>query len=97
MACRVDLRDLPPNPSWYEREMAFKKMFTAFKKAVADAGILHDYKEREHYETPGQLRRRKRREAENQRMKDKLRENFPDRRRAKKNDKKAKGKVKNDG
>ena len=35
MVCRVDLRDLPPNPSWYEREIAFKKMFTAFKKAVA--------------------------------------------------------------
>ena len=44
MACKVELRDLPPNPSWYEREIAFKKMFTAFKKSVAEAGILHDYK-----------------------------------------------------
>ena len=65
-------------------------MFTAFKKSVAEAGILHDYKEREYYETEGQLRRRKKREAENQRLKEKLRENFPERRKAKKNDKKAK-------
>lgn len=95
MACKVELRDLPSNPSWYEREIAFKKMFTAFKKAVAEAGILHDYKEREYYETEGQLRRRKRREAENQRLKEKLRENFPERKKPKK-DKKAKPKVKND-
>lgn len=95
MACRVELRDLPSNPSWYEREIAFKKMFTAFKKAVADAGILHDYKEREYYETEGQIRRRKKREAENQRLKEKLRENFPERKKPKK-DKKSKPKVKND-
>jgi ribosomal protein S21 len=86
MACRVELRDLSPNPSWHEREIAFKKMFTAFKKAVAEAGILHDYKEREFYESPGQGRRRKKREAENQRLKEKLRENFPERKRAKKDD-----------
>ena len=91
MACRVELRDLPPNPSWYEKEIAFKKMFSAFKKAVAEAGILHDYKEREFYETPGQQCRRKKREAENQRMKEKLRENFPERRKVKKIDKKVKG------
>jgi ribosomal protein S21 len=84
MACRVELRDLPPNPSWYERDIAFKKMFTAFKKQVAEAGILHAYKEREFYESPGQIRRRKRREADNQRIKDKLRENFPERKKPKK-------------
>ena len=92
MACKVELRDLPHNPSWYDREIAFKKMFTAFKKAVAEAGILHDYKEREYYETEGQLRRRKKREAQNQRLKEKLRENFPERKKPKKN----KPKVKND-
>lgn len=90
MACRVELRDLSPNPSWYEREIAFKKMHTAFKKQVAEAGILHRYKELEYYESPGQSRRRKRREAENQRMKERLRENFPERRRAKKEPKKKK-------
>lgn len=92
MACKVELRDLPNNPSWYEREVAFKKMFTAFKKAVAEAGILHDYKQREYYETPGEERRRKKREAENVRMKEKLRENFPERRKTKKVEKKDKKK-----
>ncbi len=97
MACKVELRDLPSNPSWYEREIAFKKMFTAFKKQVAEAGILHDYKGREYYETEGQIRRRKKREADNQRLKEKLRENFPERRKPKKSDnKKTKSKVKND-
>lgn len=96
MACRVELRDLPPNPSWYEREIAFKKMFSAFKKSVAEAGILHAYKQREFYETPGQIKRRKKREAQNQRMKEKLRENFPERKRSKRNDKKN-SRVRNDG
>jgi ribosomal protein S21 len=88
MACKVELRDLPMNPSWYEKEIAFKKMFTAFKKQVAEAGILHDFKKREYYETPGQIRRRKSREAENVRLKEKLRENFPERRKPKKSDNK---------
>jgi ribosomal protein S21 len=92
MACKVELRDLPHNPSWYEREVAFKKMFTAFKKAVAEAGILHDYKQREYYETPGEEKRRKKREAENVRLKEKLRENFPERRKVKKTEKKQKSK-----
>jgi ribosomal protein S21 len=97
MACRVELRDLPYNASWQEREVAFKKIFSIFKKQVAEAGILHDYKGREYYETEGQIRRRKKREADNQRLKEKLRENFPERRKPKKSDnKKAKSKVKND-
>ena len=88
MACRVELRDLSPHASWHEREIAFKKMHTAFKKQVAEASILHAYKEREYYESPGQSRRRKRREAENQRLKEKLRENFPERKKPKKDNKK---------
>ena len=83
MACKVELRDLPPNPSWYEREIAFKKMFTAFKKNVADAGILHQYKQHEFYESPSEKRRRKKKESDNQRLKAKLRENFPERRKSK--------------
>lgn len=74
---KVYLRDLSPNASWQDKEYAFKKMFSAFKKMVADAGILHKYKMREFYESPGEKRRRKSKEAANQRFKDKLRENFP--------------------
>lgn len=78
MACRVELRDLPHNASWHERDIAFKKMHSIFKKRVAEAGILHEYKLHEYYESPGEKKRRKRKEAANQRLKAKIRENFPD-------------------
>jgi ribosomal protein S21 len=83
MACvraRVELRDLPANPTTQDKAFAFKKMFASFKKQVADAGILQLYKQHEYYESPGEKRRRKQKESRNQRMKQKLRENFPERR-----------------
>jgi ribosomal protein S21 len=81
---RVEARDLHPNCSSYEREIAFKRLFATFKKAVTDAGILHDYKEHEFYESEGRKKRKKKREAEVQRLKFKLRENFPNRKTDKK-------------
>lgn len=78
---RVELRHLPSNASSFEREIAFKKMFSTFKKHVADAGVLHDFKRHEFYESPGEKRKRKKREAQNQRLKQNLRESFPERRR----------------
>jgi ribosomal protein S21 len=77
---RAELRDLPHNASYQEREIAFRKMFTAFKKQCTEAGILHQYKQHEYYESPGEKNRRKKRESEVQRLKNKLRENFPERR-----------------
>lgn len=79
MACKVELRDLPPNATWQEKEIAFKKMFTIFKKQVAEAGIMQLYKKHESYESPGEKKRRKRKESANQRLKAKLRESFPER------------------
>jgi ribosomal protein S21 len=79
MACRVESREVSANASWQEKEAAFRKMFIQFKRSVADAGILHEYKKHEYYESPGQKRRRKRKESENQRLKNKLRESFPER------------------
>jgi ribosomal protein S21 len=75
---RAELKDVPPNASYQEREIAFKKMFSAFKKQCTDAGIQHSYKQHEHYETPGERRRRKARESEVARLKAKLKENFPE-------------------
>lgn len=83
MACRVEIRDLSPNASWQEREIAFKKMFTVFKKRVAEAGILYELKQREFYESEGVRARRKRKEVENFRLKQKLRESFPEQQRSK--------------
>ena len=79
MACRFELRDLHPNASWQDKDAAFRKMFSVFKKQVAEAGILRLYKVHEFYESPGEKRRRKRKEADNARLKAKLRENFPER------------------
>ena len=87
MPCRVELRDLPPNASWQEREVAFKKMFTIFKKQVAEAGILRTLKQHECYESPGEKKRRKKKESANQRLKAKLRESFPERGKRKKDTK----------
>lgn len=84
MACKVEVRDLPYNASWQERDIAFKKMFSVFKKQVADSKIMADYKKHETYESPGEKKRRKAKEATNQRLKAKLRESFPERYKPKK-------------
>lgn len=74
---KVYLRDLHPNASYSDREYAFKKMLSAFNKAVADAGIIHECKKREFYESPGEKRRRKKKESKQNILKEKMRENFP--------------------
>lgn len=57
-------------------EIAFKRMFVAFKSLCKEVGIMHTYKQHETYESKSRKRRRKRRESEIARMKNKLRENF---------------------
>lgn len=74
---RVELRNLPPTASREDREMAFRKMHTAFKKAVTEAGVLHQYKQHEFYESPSEKKRRQKRESDLQKLKAKLRESFP--------------------
>lgn len=81
MAVKVYLRDVSQNASWQDKDYAFRKMFSAFKKAVADAGILNKCKMHEVYESPGEKRRRKKKESTQNRLKEKLRENFPEKRR----------------
>jgi small subunit ribosomal protein S21 len=76
---KVYLKNLSSNASSLDKEIAFKKMFSTFKKLVVDAGILQEYKKREFYESPGEKRRRKKKEQRNQVLKSKLRENFPER------------------
>lgn len=73
---RVELKQYNPHPSYDEREMAFKRMFTAFKKQCEDSGVLHTYKQYKSFESKSRKRRRKQRESELQRLKAKLRENF---------------------
>lgn len=91
---RVEMRDLHPNCSRDDRDKAFRRMFATFKKAVTDAGILHDYKEHEHFVSESRKKRKKRRDSEVQRLKLKLRENFPNRRSDKKDNRAKKAKKK---
>lgn len=78
---RVELKKLPSNASYEQEEKAFKMMFSIFKRRVNESGILTECKSRQYYETPGEKKRRKRREAVLQRRKEaglhtRLRERF---------------------
>jgi ribosomal protein S21 len=73
---RVELKDLPPNASYYDRERAFRTMLSVFKRQVNELGILSEYKERQYYESPSAKKKRKRKEAEVERQKEKIRSHF---------------------
>jgi ribosomal protein S21 len=72
---RVELRE-NRHADHDERDSAFKRMFTAFKKQCSEAGVMHAYKQHETFESRSRKRRRKKRESEVQRLKAKLKENF---------------------
>lgn len=76
---RVELRDLPPNPSYDERDRAFKNLLSAFKRQVNDSGILSEYKQRQYYESPSEKRKRKSKEAQIELQKEKIRGHFSNR------------------
>ena len=42
----------------------FKDMLQEFKRRVSNAGILHDYKDHQYYESKSEKKRKKRKEAE---------------------------------
>lgn len=73
---RVELRDLPPNPSYEERDRAFKNLLSAFKRQVNESGILTEYKQRQYYESPSEKRKRKMKEARVEIQKEKIRGHF---------------------
>jgi small subunit ribosomal protein S21 len=73
---RVEAKDLSPNASYYEREKAFKTMFALFKRQVNELGILSEWKERQFYESPSVKRKRKKKEAQIERQKEKIRSHF---------------------
>jgi ribosomal protein S21 len=47
-----------------EKDDVFRKCLSIFKKAVTDSGVLQELKMREFNETPGQKRRRKKKESD---------------------------------
>lgn len=56
---RVELRKKHGDP--YRN---FKEMLQEFKRKVSNAGILHDFKEHQFYESKSEKKRKKRKEAE---------------------------------
>lgn len=55
---KVELQD-----KWLDRERNFKEMFQEFKRRVSHAGILHDLKQHQIFESRSQKKRRKLRES----------------------------------
>ena len=54
----------------------FNNMLRAFRRACGAAKILPTLRQHEYYESPGRKARRKKRESEISRFKEKLKENF---------------------
>lgn len=73
---KVEIKDLPPNASYYEREKAFKTMLSIFKRQVNELGIISEWKEKQYYESPSAKKKRKRKEAEIERQKERIRTHF---------------------
>ena len=60
---KVVAKHLHPNASYDERERNFKILLHSFQKAVNDSGLLTKFKEKQFYESKGEKRRRKIKEA----------------------------------
>jgi ribosomal protein S21 len=76
---RVEARSLHPNASQEEKDRNFYILKQVFKKAVENSGIITRCKDKQAYESKGEKKRRKRKEAALQRRKDlhvRLRERF---------------------
>lgn len=73
---RVEMRHGQGGGNEEERYMAFKRLFTAFKKAVDEDGVMNTYKQHQTFESKPRKKRRKKHEAERALLKQKLKENF---------------------
>ena len=67
---RVELKHLHPRASREQGEAAFKGMMAVFKRRVNEVGVLAEYKSRQFYESKGEKKRRKQKEAMLQRRKE---------------------------
>jgi len=63
MKIRILKEDGHHNLSQREKEDLFKRGLNIFKKITSDSGILQEVKKREFYESPGEKRRRKKKET----------------------------------
>jgi|694.fasta_scaffold00614_72 small subunit ribosomal protein S21 len=76
MKIRILKEDGHHNLSQREKEDLFKRGLNIFKKVISDSGVLQEVKKREFYESPGEKRRRKKKEMNLIRKKNSKPENF---------------------
>lgn len=62
-------------------ESNIKGMIVALRKACSREGVMKDYRRHETYESPGEKRRRKKRESKINVLKEKMRQAFSERKR----------------
>jgi len=67
---RVESKQLHPRASDDQKDAAFRGMMAAFKRQVNEMGLISEYRARQAYESKGEKRRRKRKEAATQRRKE---------------------------
>lgn len=73
---KIKVDDLPKefrsgDNSKSEKDRIFRVLLRTFNKAVSNAGVLPECRQREFFESPGEKKRRKLREAIRERAKDK--------------------------
>jgi ribosomal protein S21 len=69
---RVEARPIRANASDEEKKRAGRALLHAFNKRVDDYGIKQLYKRKQYYESPGEKRRRKRKECEREHKKNRF-------------------------
>jgi ribosomal protein S21 len=74
---RVTMKDIRTTG---DPDTDFRRLHTAFKKSMSAAGIMQEYKKHQFFESKSEKCRRKQRESKVQQLKEKLRENFPEKR-----------------
>lgn len=67
---RVEAKPLSPNATKEERTRNFKILFSIFKKAVKDSGVLEDFRNKQFYESKAQKIKRKAKEARLRRLRE---------------------------
>lgn len=67
---RVEAKPLSSNATKEERTRNFKILFSIFKKAVKDCGVLTDLKNKQYYESKSQKRNRKAKESRQRRVRE---------------------------
>lgn len=72
--CRVDLKMFGRHAQDWDRDKAFRIMFQEFKHRCSEAGIMHQIKENQFYESKSRKQRKKLRETINRRKQDEIEE-----------------------